>query len=1128
MSCLTRGGLARSVVAGFLAATVLTGVASAADPSPRSALIDARDAVKAMRESGTFTTRTDAEILGDLEEKGFFAGDKGDEIRAELVRFIRQLRFTKPVEPRPFTHGGITTTTPETEPNDSIATANATSCGASICTSIQVAGDQDYFTYTLASAALVTHETICDGDTTLTLYDAAATQVGFDDDGGAGLCSLLSINLAAGTYTMRVGEFGNNGTVNYTLNITCTTPPPPESEPNDTLGQANALTCGSALSAAIPVVGDVDWFRVDVPSSSTVTVRTFNCAGDTTMFLRDSVGTEIEFDDDDGENLCSLITRELFPGTYYLEVHEFLDDGTVTYFVDAACVPLAVDEVEPNNTMGTANPIACGDTKRAAHSPANDVDFWSFTLGSGATIFASLQCNGDSVLRLFDAGGTQIASDNDSGPDLCSQLTQTLAAGSYFLGVNENGQDALFEYELSLTCAETVNCGDSRSTSISAPGEVDQFGLTLASAQLVTMDVPCDGDAVLTVLDTNGNQVGFSDDAVGLCPRLRLNLGAGTYFLVINEFLDDGTVNYTLSITCEPPAPSETEPNEDPSQATPMVCGDLFAGEINPAGTDVDFFSFTVAARSVVTIETDCGGDTQLTLFDSTVTQIGFDDDGGSGLCSRLETTVDAGTYSVLVSEFGNDATVSYLLSLACQTVPTVDETEPNDDALTANPISCGLGLRGTIDPPGDTDWWAFNLATTQRLFLSVDTSTSDLDSALALYTFDAIGNLQKLRVADNTFDDDPAIQITLGPGPYFAEVTGIANEGPFSAYTLNVLCSAPSLTNIGCIDNGHTINGSVGAAGATAVATYKGRVGDRVRVIAKSINIDPSILILRPDGTFVDFDDDDADLNGAQVCTTLPVAGDYSVMVGDFANGTGGFTLSLDLDSAVTGAETEPNNTRAQANVVTHGAHLTGTRSTSSDDDFYRFNGAVNDVVTIDVRTCAGADNTPNPATNLTVEVYNNSNTLLASSLDDGEDFDPLLTMALPGSTGSYFIRVTGATAGDYELFFLFDQLPYTFRPLQPCTVSSGTPLSATVTARNPSAVRKTITFTVDRIPAGGAPTRIRTRTAQAPAGLNKTATVTLGAAPAVATPTRFRYLAMVTVGQTSVPVDFEVLVTP
>ena len=57
---------------------------------------------------------------------------------------------------------------------------------------------------------------------------------------------------------------------------------------------------------------------------------------------------------------------------------------------------------------------------------------------------------------------------------------------------------------------------------------------------------------------------------------------------------------------------------------------------------------------------------------------------------------------------------------------------------------------------------------------------------------------------------------------------------------------------------------------------------------------------------------------------------------------------------------------------------------------------------------------------------------------------------------------------------------------------------------------------------------TRFVNRTAKAPGGFQRTKSVGLGAAPAVTTPTRFRYLATITVGATSVPVDFEVLVTP
>jgi hypothetical protein len=65
----------------------------------------------------------------------------------------------------------------------------------------------------------------CTGiDTVVYIYDTdGTTQIGYDDDGGPGLCSYEPVGpLAGGTYYVLVHEYGNNSTGNYTVLITVT------------------------------------------------------------------------------------------------------------------------------------------------------------------------------------------------------------------------------------------------------------------------------------------------------------------------------------------------------------------------------------------------------------------------------------------------------------------------------------------------------------------------------------------------------------------------------------------------------------------------------------------------------------------------------------------------------------------------------------------------------------------------------------------------------------------------------------------------------------------------------------------------------------------------------------------
>jgi subtilisin family serine protease len=108
---------------------------------------------------------------------------------------------------------------------------------------------------------------------------------------------------------------------------------PSESEPNETLNDANALPVGGYLSGVVsaPRGGDNDVFRVLIAQAGEYTFETSGVNGacgfaleeDTTLGLYAPDESAIQFSDDIDAaalNFCSRITTTLQPGTYYLRV----------------------------------------------------------------------------------------------------------------------------------------------------------------------------------------------------------------------------------------------------------------------------------------------------------------------------------------------------------------------------------------------------------------------------------------------------------------------------------------------------------------------------------------------------------------------------------------------------------------------------------------------------------------------------------------------------------------------------------------------------------------------------------------------------------------------------------------
>jgi len=153
----------------------------------------------------------------------------------------------------------------------------------------------------------------------------------------------------------------------------------------------------------------------------------------------------------------------------------------------------------------------------------------------------------------------------------------------------------------------------------------------------------------------------------------------------------DGIVSYSIDIryttTPSPPPPTPTptpptandhcEPNDDRAHATPEPVP-FEERNLYLTATDEDWFRFTLSREARVTIETFYSGspsvDTVMYLYrDGTL--IAYDDDGGSGLFSRITRDLPPGTYYIRVVSFGSSEGY-YGLRLRL-TTPTPTPTPP-------------------------------------------------------------------------------------------------------------------------------------------------------------------------------------------------------------------------------------------------------------------------------------------------------------------------------------------------------------------------------------------------------------------------------------------------------------------
>jgi hypothetical protein len=208
-----------------------------------------------------------------------------------------------------------------------------------------------------------------DFDTWIDLYDSDCNRIAFNDDGGAGLNSLLLQNLNAGTYFIGVSSFGAGVAGTYFLSTSCR-------EAVELCGgdcEVALMSCGIPEEGIFPMTecrrtsGQMlDLYSIVVAGGEV----TIDLTGDydTYMQLYDENCQLIAQDDDGGDGLNSrLVMADLPGGIYYIGVSSFSTGATGGFALNAICesgdnfcVQCRVDTISPQQTLdGTLGISEC-------------------------------------------------------------------------------------------------------------------------------------------------------------------------------------------------------------------------------------------------------------------------------------------------------------------------------------------------------------------------------------------------------------------------------------------------------------------------------------------------------------------------------------------------------------------------------------------------------------------------------------------------------------------------------------------------------------------------------------------------------------------------------------------------
>jgi len=530
--------------------------------------------------------------------------------------------------------------------------------------------------------------------------------------------ALLASSAATGSLTGKVLT-GGRLDVGTLMNSTPQPPTPPPGSNDVIAGDTSttaSLTASAAQASAVDTVGDQDWFRLNLIAGYRYDFVLNAAAGsslNTYMRLLDAKGSMISVNDD-AADLNSRIS--------------FTANSSATYFICAqgsgastGSYTLAMTEAAPIDTIAGSAATTATLRPRAPQisvvDTAGDEDWFRLNLVAGYrydfTMDATAGSTLDTYLRLLNSSGVELAF-NDDAVELNSRLAFTATtSGTYYLSAQGYGS-TIGGYSVGMTQTAPVDtiAGNTSTTATISPGVVQNSSIDLIGDQdWFRIDLTAGSrydfalnaatgsslNTAMRLLDANGVQLAFNDDAVGLNSRISFTATtSGTYY-VSAQGTGSSIGGYALSVAWTILADNiagSTATNATLSTTTPR------SSVIDLAG-DQDWFrlSLTAGHRYDFTMDASAGSslNTYLRLLNSSGAELAFNNDA-VGLNSRLSFVATTGGIFYLSAQGYGTTTGGYSVAMT-QTLADMTLT-----GTAANDLLNGAGGNDSLSGLGGND----------------------------------------------------------------------------------------------------------------------------------------------------------------------------------------------------------------------------------------------------------------------------------------------------------------------------------------------------------------------------------------------------------------------------------------
>ena len=422
-----------------------------------------------------------------------------------------------------------------------------------------------------------------------------------------------------------------------------------ESEPNNSMLQANSISTNGTVYGNISVDGDEDYYKVTLPSSGRLSIKFNSFIEYYSLVLFDDGGSNIWWSDNNQWASTTMMrsdtkTIDLEKGTYYLKVigrryWNGSSNYTGNYNFTLSFAASGANVAEPNNSIAEAKSIKFDSTVKGQIAINDRDDYYAVTLPSSGRITFKL----NSFMQyycavIYDTDGKELwHTDENEWVSTTQKRSDTytidLEEGTYYLKVNgyryresypstgnynftvsfkASGAN-IAEPNNSIAEAKAIKFDSTVKGQIAINDRDDYYAVTLPSAGRITLKFNSFMQYYCAVIyDSDGKELWYTDynDWVSTTQKrsdtYTIDLEEGTYYLKVNgyryreSYPSTGNYNFTLSFKAS--GANIAEPNNSIAEAKRIKFGSTVKGQIAINDKD-DYYYFTLSASGTVIIK---------------------------------------------------------------------------------------------------------------------------------------------------------------------------------------------------------------------------------------------------------------------------------------------------------------------------------------------------------------------------------------------------------------------------------------------------------------------------------------------------------------------------------------------